>query len=738
MAEKQQPETIQKGLQELEKEITCPFCHEHFQEPKILPCYHYYCKGCVQAIAWRAGANHPFACPECRSDTVLPQNDPNQLPTAFFVKRKIDLHAKMEKAHGKVEALCGGCAAEGKAIAFCHQCTEFICDNCVKSHQIMRAFSDHEVVTLEELKVSQVMKQMLMKVTFPPPKCKVHGEQVKMYCCDCRHLICHDCIIDDHAGHKYEFVKKVAPTIKHKLADRLVKLKSVRREMHDDKKVVESRKLDITSQGESAAIKIKQSFQKLRDFLEQHEQMLLGRTSCLVKEKLDQLSAQENGFDMSSSLIQSLIDFVERNIENATEEELMGICAQLFNRIDEERMKHQQNSENREPVEEADILVKIECAEEFRLCLKKSIVCSSPDPAKSTVQRKGLGTAEVNKTSKVYLHAVSSNGKPHKKPTTVKANLASIDNHSIVEAEVKQRENGIYEIEYTPCIRGRHQLEVTLNGLLVAGSPFPVFAKINPSQLGKPMLIYPGLTVQGIAFNSKNEMVYIEDDGDVVMLDRSGRHLNTIKKSQYGFQTLTGIAIDNEDNIYVTDSGSGSVIKFDSKCVKVKTWCDMQRFSPKGIAASTDRVIVSDKINRQLLTFSRDLEYKSRIESDKVGPVGIACDADGLCFVCDYDCNCVRVLSTSGEVLYSFSTKYKHVRLSQPQAICVDTEFVYVSEWGLNKHCISVFTKKGVFVSSFGETGNEAGQFDLPCAIATDSDGALYVGDFGNYRIQVF
>ena len=538
MAEKQQPEAIQKGVQELEKEITCPVCHGHFQEPKILPCCHYYCKGCVQAIAKRAGANQPFACPECRCDTVLPQNDPNQLPTAFFVNRMIDLHAKMEKAHGKVEALCEECA-ESKAVAFCRQCTEFICDNCVKIHQKMRVFSDHKVATLEELKVGGT-KQMLMKTT-PPPKCKVHGEQVKIYCYDCRHLICRDCVIDDHAGHKYEFVKKAAPVIKQKLAEHLIPLKVVQRKLHDANKVVKSTKLDIEKQGVSAAVKIKQSSQELCDFIERHEQELLGRTSCLVKEKLDRLSVQEKGFDMCSSLIQSLIDFVERNIENATEEELMDIHAQLFNRIDEERTKHQQTSENFEPVEEADILVKVECAEEFGLCLKKSIVYSSPDPAKSTVQGEGLETAEVNKTSKVILHAVSSNGKPHKKQTTVKANLASIDNHSITETEVKQREGGIYEIEYTPCNQGRHQLEVTLNGLPVAGSPFPVLAKISPSQLGKPMLIYPGLTVQGIAFNSRNEMVYIEDDGDIVMLNRSGRRLNTIKKSQHGFQTLTSV-----------------------------------------------------------------------------------------------------------------------------------------------------------------------------------------------------
>ena len=107
-----------KGIRDLEKEITCPICQDHFQEPKILPCCHYYCKGCIQKLALRAGANQPFPCPECRSDTLLPGNDPNQLPTAFFVNRTKELHTNVEKAKGKIEAYCELCPSrEDKAIA---------------------------------------------------------------------------------------------------------------------------------------------------------------------------------------------------------------------------------------------------------------------------------------------------------------------------------------------------------------------------------------------------------------------------------------------------------------------------------------------------------------------------------------------------------------------------------------------------------------------------------------------
>ena len=736
MASHNQLEEIRKGVEDLEKEITCPVCQDHFQEPKILPCCHVYCKGCVQRLAWRAGANQPFACPECRSDTFLPQNDPDQLTTAFFVNRLIELHSKMEKAHGKVEALCELCAGN-KATSFCRQCAEFICDKCTEAHHCMKMFAGHKVVTLEELK--EGWTKIPVKQA-PPPKCKIHDEQKKIYCYDCKHLICRDCLLDDHTGHKYEFVKKAAPAIKQNLTERLVPLKEVRVNLCDANKIVKSTKSDIESQGASAVDKIEQSFQQLHDLVEQRKREMLEEASSLVKGKLDALSVQEKGIDMASGMIQSLVDFVERNIGNATEEELMDVHTQLLNRIDEETKKHQQSSGELEPVEEADIVVEVRCAEELRkLCREKAVVMKSPvDPAKSTVQGDGVKSAEINKLSKVTLHTVSPIGKPHKKPVVVKAKLTTISSGSVVEAKVKQGQSGTYEIEYTPCVRGRHQLEVTVNGLPVAGSPFPVLVNIPLTQLGKPIKSFTGLKGYGIAVNSKDELVFAEEHGDILILDRTGKRLRSIKKSQHGFQELFGVAVDDNDNIYVTDNGSKSVFKFDKNGTQIKVVKPaVEDLEPRGIAVSGDQVIVADQANHQLLSITRDLEFVKKIDLQSGRPVGVACDEEGKMYVCDYRQNCVKVLSAKGERLYKFSENATSHELSHPYSIRVESECVYVSEWW-NKHCVSVFTKQGRFLTSFGKHGSGGSQFICPSGLAIDSDGVLYVCDLNNSRIQVF
>ena len=208
------PDPVEKGLEKLEEEITCPVCHEHFSDPKILPCLHYYCKECVRQLALQAGPDSCFACPECRRGTILPQNDPNQLPTAFFINRMKELRTKMVKAQGKVETICEMCS-RAKAEAFCRQCAEFICNDCVRSHRNMKVFASHKVVTLQELK-EEGAKAIPLKET-PPSMCIDHDEQLKIFCFDCNRLICRDCIIYDHAGHTSEFVKKSAPRYKKTL-----------------------------------------------------------------------------------------------------------------------------------------------------------------------------------------------------------------------------------------------------------------------------------------------------------------------------------------------------------------------------------------------------------------------------------------------------------------------------------------------------------------------------------------
>ena len=736
------PPVADKGLKDLGKEITCAVCHDVFEEPKILSCCHYYCKKCIQGLLDYAGrANRPFECPECRLPTLVPQNDPNQLTTAFFVNRLKELHGKMEKAHGKVEAPCEQCRG-GVSVAFCRQCAEFICADCVKSHQKMKVFSGHKVVTLEELKKGGA-KQILVSKP-PPPKCPIHDEPMKAYCFDCSSLICRDCIAINHAGHKSEFTKVAAPETKKQLAEHLEPLKEVQASLFKAAEVVQVTKSEVVAQGTSIAENINQSFQELQEILEQHKNRLLVEASKIKEDKVNHLSTQQKGLNIASAVIQSLVDFVEQNLENATDEEFMTIHKQILSRIDKQAEEHCKGAIELDPVEIADLKVEISCAEKIhKACQSNAEFHQLADPSKCKVDGPGLKSAELNQQTHVIVHTMLHNGAPTKKLQKVTAELKSLVNGSVIRLKGVRKQENTYEIQFSSAVRGRHQLAVSVNNQPIAGSAFPVYVKIPPTPLGRPVRVLGSLDrPYGVAVNSAGE-VLVAECKKIAMFDKKGKKLRDIKMPT----DKSGIAIDEDDNIYVTDRGRHCLVKLNKAGEVLKTvgtrGSDHGEFNdPRGVAVIGDRVFVCDSDNHRLQVFTKErLEFVKTIGSRGKGdeqfntPIDITLDELGNMYVCDLGNNRVKLLNKQGKFQLSFNKK-ANGQLSRPIGVCVVDQFVYVVEFGGD--CVSVFSRDGQFVISFGKRGNKEGEFDYPFGICVDCDGFVYVCDYGNNRVQVF
>ena len=258
------PGPVEKGLEELEEQITCPVCQEHFRDPKILPCLHYYCKECVRQLAFQAGLNGPFACPECRKGTVLPQNDPDQLPTAFFVNRMKELRTKMMKAQGRTEAICE-LYSGAKVEAFCRQCAELICSDCVRSHRMMKMFATHEVVTLQELKQGRP-KEIPLKEATPRAKTMMNSRRsTALFAITSFVEVVSLAITQDTI--KFEFVNKSAPWYKKTISKNLVPLAKIQTNISAATREVEEVEREVSEQYRHVANTIKYTFKQLHEIL---------------------------------------------------------------------------------------------------------------------------------------------------------------------------------------------------------------------------------------------------------------------------------------------------------------------------------------------------------------------------------------------------------------------------------------------------------------------------------------
>ena len=735
------PGAVKKGLQDLKDEITCPVCQELFQDPKILPCFHYYCKRCVLQLAAR---EQPFPCPECRGDTLLPPTGADGFPTAFFVNRMKSLHDAMEKVQGATSSgdlICEQCRSD-KAVSFCRHCAQYICDHCRESHRRMKMLSGHTVVSFEELRRNA--EENLPIVQPEPMRCKEHQEQLKIYCFTCNQLICRDCTILDHKDHHFQFVSKCAPQIMQALQEKLGPLQSTQAHIQDARKQLEQSGNKITAQGTNLEKVINGSFDEMIEVLERRRRELLTTVRGRVEEKLSSLSSQEKGLEVCTAQIQSLVDFVGQNIGNASDEEIVSIHKQLQCKIEEEMKSC--NSLDLTPAASANIGVDISCAAEIaELCQKKtSVITLVLDPSKCRAEGPGMEGAVTNTPTQLVVHTVYSIGRPCREQQSIRAELKSMADGSVVVAEVTEKEKGSYLVSYCPKVRGRHKLNLLVNQQPIAGSPFDVFVEHPPTQLGRPVRIIKG--VEGpwaIALNKSGHLLVTQPGKCVVAaLSKDGR---VVPGGKDGLGRPRGIAIDEDGSLLVTSGASQQLMKFK------KDWTFAKAVGREGsrpgrfsgidrvkISPTTHKYYVCDYWNHRVQVFDQDLKHVSSFgrQGIKPGelnyPIDVACDDAGHVYVLEYINHRVQKFSPRGEPLMAFGSRTAATgELDQPFGIHIRRQFVYVTD---KTPSVSVFTTNGEFVTSFGSKEELAS----PQCITADEDGFFYVCDQDKSHIVVY
>ena len=730
-----------KTVEELEREITCGICQEHYTDPKVLPCLHYYCKKCVLRLALRTGTGQPFSCPECRCEATLPEGGVDELKTAFFVNRLKTTVSTMERAHGKVEVKCELCSNSGdKAEAFCRQCAMFICKNCIEQHKNLKILLTHEVASLEDLKQGRA-KPIVVKEDPASVKCPDHDEPLVIYCFDCDTLICRDCTMKDHRDHNFEFCKKAAATTKCNLLEKMFPLKTQSSILSHAVEEVRTTKQELEDERDTVANTIKTSFKELHDILDNRKRELLAEADRLVQEKMDRLSVQEKTLSLTSAEVQSVVDYTEQCVRNCTDNEVMSTHAEIRRRIEREIDECSKSGRSLEPVEEVDIGVEVRCTEALQqLCQTQANIIQLPlDPAKCTVTMGDSTKHEVNETSHATLVTRLSSNKIARRHCKVSCSLRSLYNNVITECKVGQTGAGQYSIQCTPAIRGRHELTVSVDGQQVAGSPFPVFVSIPPTHLGKPVKVWTNLTgPAGITVNSVGEILVSEWSGNIIKFDNEGNRRTLVKQNR--LNALRKIAVDDEDNIYCIDRDSNRILRCGRNGGNIQVQeVKHVNAGQRGLAVVREEVMVCVWDNRGTITvYDKELNYMRSIKQRDMGVfLAISADNHGNLYCADYDNSMIQVFSNDDVFLRSFGSDRKgEKKVKRPCGLCVSGHSVYVCSGGSDN--ISVFTTDGVYVTSFGQYGSKEGNFMWPHSVCADQDGFVYVSDYYNNRVQCF
>ena len=117
-------------------------------------------------------------------------------------------------------------------------------------------------------------------------------------------------------------------------------------------------------------------------------------------------------------------------------------------------------------------------------------------------------------------------------------------------------------------------------------------------------------------------------------------------------------------------------------------------------------------------------------------PQFIAVGDDGSIYVSDLGNKRVQKFSSNGEYITEWGKSGKQSgEFHYPSGIAVSEDSVFVADRDLNR--IQKFSLDGEFIAEWGEKGKHNGQLYFPNGIAVNN-GTVYVADTGNQRIQMF
>ena len=191
----------------------------------------------------------------------------------------------------------------------------------------------------------------------------------------------------------------------------------------------------------------------------------------------------------------------------------------------------------------------------------------------------------------------------------------------------------------------------------------------------------------------------------VTMCDADSQYFGTF--GSFGqdpgqFMWPSGVAIDRQGRVYVSDEHSHRISRFDASGAFIDHW---------GVHGDAP-----DQLD---------------------GPSGIALDAEDNLLVSDTHHNRILRFTGDGRILGGFGTEGPgDGQFNLPWGLTTDTGGnIYVADWGNDR--IQKFSPDGELLASFGLPGRGDGQFRGPSSVAVDERGYIYVADWGNERVQV-
>ena len=720
--------------------LTCPICDESYKKPKYLPCYHSYCEECLVKLVVQSN----ITCPECNETSILPSGV-KHLPNNFFINRLLDEAALKRKveAGAAEEAKCDLCIRGHTAEVLCLDCSAFLCTHCIDNHKYSRDWYNHSLMPLNELHTKK--KEVIIKPKAKHAMCQKHELELNFYCETCNQLICHYCVVKKHTKHQHGSAKEMADKHRTELDKIVEPVDKMIAGLSVACKNVIGVKDKIVEQADCIDKEIDRHYEELHQRIQQQRDELKKELHEVSTQKKEGVTLQLEQMEHAQAQLESIKE-LSSAIKNGSDQEALLMKKQVADYV--KRVSDNFSKLDSEPAQ----LVNMEFipTEEY----KKSVpqfgqlfhdgACPpncEVDFPKWFIEREVAHIKVITKDHSNYLC--------HKGGSKIVIQVQS-SRGDVTPVEVKDNKDGSYSASFVANQVGEIKLSVTIKGQQINGSPFNVKVHGKYTTIDKPLkIIDEGGRMgepHGIAFGRDGIYAVVDYNNCVWIYDREDQLVRKFGSKGTGnveFNGPYGVAFDDDNHLYVTDSGNNRVLKFDTNgtyLLKFGTFGrdNGQLSGPIGITVHGSEVYIVENDNNRISVFQRCGKFSRIIGLDHLcHPWYIEVSSSHL-LVADCGHQRISIFTLDGTFLGKYGTQgTTSKQLNGPCGIATDMfGYIFATEYG--NSCVSVFNKDGAFIHRFGSKGSGLGQFSFIRGIAISPTGEIYVCDAGNKRIQMF
>ena len=723
----------------IKKIVTCPVCLDVFKEPRMLPCQHTYCSGCLKSCIGRPLIGH-IQCPECREKFPVPDNDIKIFKKNFKVNQMIDAY------HVTVSAVSQTPSTPTKSLT----------------------------------------PRSPESPTGPPsigggPECAQHHLIMQWYCPRCANIQCEKCTcehslertgIREAASERIKTMKQLVDQCKsfNDHYKKTLTLESLDGHIH---RVEEA----VGGEVDTTLSQIREALETRREELMRNLREQLRVQQVMMQQEVD--LAQGNA-ETISQYCSRMEDFIRR----ASSDEPAGRYATLAMRPAD--IKKVQDLLKRPPPESL-----LSSLESIKFTYQKDLIANMIKSIATMghvslivhpplCHLQGVPVTQEIMEGEHYSWQVvclDAAQQPVNQLDSVQSKvlvkLVSKETAVVTTTQVRKASGNIFFVTFSAPNCGLYEVRATIAGQPLANSPLDV--RVVPStHRASSFSSTPMPTTQEVILPMPKCVRIISDpvkpgrfsdvavdrDGRIVVSDLANDRICIfsqagVKITDFGsrgpkngqFNEPRCVALDNQGFIYVADCNNHRIQKFDKngKFLMLFKNPNPDLKYPNGLAVSKDGYIfVAEQYT------ARVIQYNSKGESMKMLQLGsesqkpiqfasyLALGQNNQLYISDKMQQCVHVVRTDGSYVKRLLEEVGLPRqMKRPMGIALDPQSstIYVAE--SEAHLITVCLQQGTS-QQFGKKGSSKEELNEPQGLFYLAEKKhLYIADKQNKRIVI-